>query len=43
MVGLDDLKGVFQHKWFYDSMILYIPIHGSDKLFFYSQSSKDFI
>lgn len=23
MAGLDDLKGVFQHKLFYDSIILY--------------------
>ena len=26
MVGLDDLKGLFQPKQFYDSMILYMEI-----------------
>ena len=28
-VGLDDLKGLFQPKLFYDSMILYLDIYST--------------
>lgn len=35
MVWLDDPGGLFQHWWFYDSMILCIKLHDYTHIFVY--------
>jgi len=44
MIGLDDLKGLFQHKWFQDSIILlYLVLerlHMKDSVHFWTSQCK---